>query len=194
MFDELVESSAVKKKTNKGWAVILSDDRSGGVLLVLILIPLIYTQALPKAMLTTLLVAPPPPPPPPPPPSEAVEVVKPVARLITREVDAAARHSEGSRGLQGSGVAARASCRCWRRAGRLVAEVFWAVSAAGASGAAPPPPPPPPKATLAASSWADRCKRQRSLRSRSRSIPLWRARRVFRATLCCTRSSIRMAA
>jgi periplasmic protein TonB len=47
---------------------------------VLILIPLIYTQALPKAMLATLLVAPPPPPPPPPPPVKAV--IKPVARLI----------------------------------------------------------------------------------------------------------------
>ena len=39
------------------------------ILVVLVLIPLIYTQALPKAMLATLLVAPPPPPPPPPPPA-----------------------------------------------------------------------------------------------------------------------------
>jgi protein TonB len=82
MFDELVESSVVKKKTNTGWAVIVSTAVQVCVLVVLILIPLIYTQALPKAMLTTLLIAPPPPPPPPPPPAEAPKVIKPVARLI----------------------------------------------------------------------------------------------------------------
>ena len=85
MFDELVESSAVKKKTNKSWAVTLSVVVQTLILLVLILIPLIYTQALPKAMLSTLLIAPPPPPPPPPPPQAApVKVVKPVARLLTQ--------------------------------------------------------------------------------------------------------------
>ena len=57
MFDELVESSAVRKKTNTGWAVILSTIVQVSILVVLILIPLIYTQALPKAMLTTLLIA-----------------------------------------------------------------------------------------------------------------------------------------
>ncbi len=85
MFDELVESSAVKKKTNKSWAVALSVVVQSLILFVLILIPLIYTQALPKAMLSTLLIAPPPPPPPPPPPQAApVKVVKPVARLLTQ--------------------------------------------------------------------------------------------------------------
>jgi protein TonB len=82
MFDELVESTAVKKKTHTSWAIVLSTIFQVAVLTVLILIPLIYTQALPKAMLTTLLIAPPPPPPPPPPPAEAPKVVKPVARLI----------------------------------------------------------------------------------------------------------------
>src|ERR1700733_13679092 len=72
MFDELVESTSERKKTNKGWAVILSVFVQCGILFVLILIPLIYTQALPKAMLSTLLVAPPPPPPPPPPPVKTV--------------------------------------------------------------------------------------------------------------------------
>src|ERR1700739_4756900 len=82
MFDDLVESGVVRKKTNTGWAVILSTLVQVCVLVILILIPLIYTQALPKAMLTTLLIAPPPPPPPPPPPAEVPKVVKPVARLI----------------------------------------------------------------------------------------------------------------
>ena len=85
MFDELVESSVVKKKTNTSWAVTLSVLDQCGILFVLILIPLIYTQALPKAMLSTLLVAPPPPPPPPPPPAAAPKViVKPVARLLSQ--------------------------------------------------------------------------------------------------------------
>jgi protein TonB len=80
MFNELLESSSEKKKTNTGWSVILSAILQISALLVLILIPLIYTQALPKAMLATLLVAPPPPPPPPPPPVKTI--IKPVARLI----------------------------------------------------------------------------------------------------------------
>ena len=54
-------------------------------MVVLILIPLIYTEALPRAMMATLLVAPPPPPPPPPPPAVVeVKVIKPVARLLTQ--------------------------------------------------------------------------------------------------------------
>src|SRR5258706_7871551 len=42
------------KKTNKGWAVILSGLVQTFILGILILIPLIYTEALPKAMLSTL--------------------------------------------------------------------------------------------------------------------------------------------
>jgi protein TonB len=82
MFDDLLESTVEKKKTNKGWSVILSGIVQALILGVLILIPLIYTEALPKAMLSTLLIAPPPPPPPPPPPAPVKTIVKPVARLI----------------------------------------------------------------------------------------------------------------
>ncbi len=85
MFDELVESNVVAKKTNKSWTIIVSTIVQGLVLGVLILIPLIYTEALPRAMMATLLVAPPPPPPPPPPPQAVeVKVVRPVARLLTQ--------------------------------------------------------------------------------------------------------------
>ena len=82
MFDDLLESTVVKKKTNKSWTVLLSTIVQATILGILILIPLIYTEALPKAMLSTLLIAPPPPPPPPPPPQPVKTVVKPVARLI----------------------------------------------------------------------------------------------------------------
>src|SRR5258706_12749231 len=53
------------------------------LLLILILIPLMYTEALPKAMMATMLTAPPPPPPPPPPPAVAQVVhVKPQVHLM----------------------------------------------------------------------------------------------------------------
>ncbi len=83
MFDDLLESTNEKKKTNKGWGFILSGLVQAFILAILILIPLIYTEALPKAMLSTLLIAPPPPPPPPPPPAVVKTIIKPVARLIT---------------------------------------------------------------------------------------------------------------
>jgi protein TonB len=82
MFDDLLESTNEKKKTNKGWGFILSGIVQAVILAILILIPLIYTEALPKAMLSTLLIAPPPPPPPPPPPQPIKTIIKPVARLI----------------------------------------------------------------------------------------------------------------
>jgi protein TonB len=82
MFDDLLESTSEKKKDNKGWGFVLSGVVQALILGILILIPLIYTEALPKAMLSTLLIAPPPPPPPPPPPAPVKTIVKPVARLI----------------------------------------------------------------------------------------------------------------
>ena len=83
MFDEMVVSSPNPKGTNKPWTVVLSMIFQTAFLAVLILIPLIYTEALPKTMMATLLVAPPPPPPPPPPPM-AVQVVhvKPQVHLM----------------------------------------------------------------------------------------------------------------
>jgi periplasmic protein TonB len=81
MFDDLVESTVSGKKSNTGWGMIVSALVQVLIVGVLILIPLIYTSALPKAFLTTLLVAPPPPPPPPP-PVEAMVKVKPIVHLI----------------------------------------------------------------------------------------------------------------
>ncbi|MGB0035387.1 MAG: energy transducer TonB [Candidatus Acidiferrales bacterium] len=82
MFDDLVISSAQPKKTNKPWTVALSALVQFGIVIIMILIPLIYTEALPKQLLTTFLVAPAPPPPPPPPAAVIQRVIKPVARLI----------------------------------------------------------------------------------------------------------------
>jgi protein TonB len=83
MFEEMVVSSAKGKKTNKPWTVVVSMLLQIGLLAILILIPLIYTEALPKTLMSSILLAPPPPPPPPPPPA-VVQVVKikPVAHLM----------------------------------------------------------------------------------------------------------------
>ena len=73
-------------KTNKGWTVILSFSLQILMIGVFILIPLIYTDTLPKATLTSFLVAPPPPPPPPPPPAAAPQVK--VVKVAPRQFDA----------------------------------------------------------------------------------------------------------
>jgi protein TonB len=48
----------------------------------LVLLPLIFTEALPKGQLTTWLVAPPPPPPPPPPAAPKIEHVQRVSEIV----------------------------------------------------------------------------------------------------------------
>jgi protein TonB len=81
MFDQLVVSSAHGTKTNKPWTVAVSATVQAVVVGILILIPLIYTEALPKGFMNTFLVAPAPPPPPPPPAAPVKAVVRP--RIIT---------------------------------------------------------------------------------------------------------------
>jgi protein TonB len=83
MFEDMVVSSSNPTKTNKPWTVVLSMVAQVVFLGILILIPLIYTEALPKSMTATLLVAPPPPPPPPPPPvATQIVKVKPQVHLM----------------------------------------------------------------------------------------------------------------
>src|ERR1700681_1007078 len=83
MFEQLVVSSPNPSKTNKPWTVVLSMVAQTIFLAILILIPLIYTEALPKTMMATRLPAPPPPPPPPPPPVQTQVVhVKPQVHLM----------------------------------------------------------------------------------------------------------------
>jgi periplasmic protein TonB len=76
MFDQLVISSQGVNRTNKRWTVLFSTAVQFAIIGVMILIPLIYTEALPKSMFSEFLVAPPPPPPPPP-PAQPVKVVRP---------------------------------------------------------------------------------------------------------------------
>lgn len=82
MFEEMVVSTSTNKKTNKPWTVFISMAVQVLFLAILILIPLIYTEALPKTLMSSILLAPPPPPPPPPPPAAVQVIRKPVAHLM----------------------------------------------------------------------------------------------------------------
>jgi len=75
MFNQLVVSGQ-QEGTHKRWTVATSFGVQVIIVGIMILIPLIYTEALPKGMLNTFLVAPAPPPPPPP-PAAPVKVVRP---------------------------------------------------------------------------------------------------------------------
>jgi protein TonB len=82
MFEEMVVSTSTNKKTNKPWTVVISMVFQVLFLAILILIPLIYTEALPKTLMSSILLAPPPPPPPPPPPAPVQVIHKPVQHLM----------------------------------------------------------------------------------------------------------------
>ena len=75
MFEDSLIESGGKLKTRRGRMTFVSFILEAVIVGILILIPLMFTEALPKGMTMTFLAAPPPPPPPPPPPA-AVKIVK----------------------------------------------------------------------------------------------------------------------
>ncbi len=82
MFEDSLIESGGKLKTKRGATTLFSFILQMVLLGVLILIPLLYTEALPKQQLMTFLVAPPPPPPPPPPAAAPIKVVKQIQTEI----------------------------------------------------------------------------------------------------------------
>src|SRR5215475_3138828 len=76
MFEDSLIESGGKLKTRRGWTSLISFILQAMIVGVMILIPLIVTDALPKAQLMTFLAAPPPPPPPPPPAAAPVKIVQ----------------------------------------------------------------------------------------------------------------------
>jgi protein TonB len=77
MFEDSLLESGGRLKTKRGMTTFFSMILQVFLIGLLVLIPLLFTEALPKQQLMTFLVAPPPPPPPPPPPAAApVKVVK----------------------------------------------------------------------------------------------------------------------
>jgi protein TonB len=78
MFEDSLIESGGKLKTKRGAWTFFSFILEAVLVGILVLIPLLFTEALPKTQLMTFLVAPPPPPPPPPPAAAPVHVVKQV--------------------------------------------------------------------------------------------------------------------
>src|ERR1700760_1779790 len=74
MFEDSLIESGGKLRTKRGATTTVSFLVQMGLIGVLVLIPLVFTEALPKQQLMTFLVAPPPPPPPPPPPAATPEI------------------------------------------------------------------------------------------------------------------------
>lgn len=81
MFDYMLESSPVKRARQNPWAYLVSLVFQSLMIGVMILIPLLYTEALPQTMLSSFIVAPPPPPPPPPPAAAPVKRIKRVSLM-----------------------------------------------------------------------------------------------------------------
>ncbi len=64
------------QKKQQGWATMFSFTLQCVIIGLLLLVPLFFTEELPRTQLLTFLVAPPPPPPPPPP------AAQPIARIV----------------------------------------------------------------------------------------------------------------
>src|SRR5262252_8259769 len=75
MFEDSLIESGGKLKTKRGWTSIVSFLLQFMIIGVMVLIPLIFTEALQKTVTLGFLVAPPPPPPPPPPAAAPIKVV-----------------------------------------------------------------------------------------------------------------------
>ena len=76
MFEDSLIESGGRLKTKRGRTSVVAFGIEFMIIGVMVLIPLIFTEALPKQQLMTFLVAPPPPPPPPPPAAAPVKIVK----------------------------------------------------------------------------------------------------------------------
>jgi protein TonB len=145
MFEQTFVDGTVKSRSP--WTVMLSFLFQCLVIGVMILIPLIYTDSLPRATLTSLLVAPPPPPPPPPPPAAAPPKV---VKIIPRQFDAGklmapkeipkniAMIKEDEMPPPSAGVVGVMGGVPGGAPGGVLGGIIGAVAAA-----APPPPPPP---------------------------------------------------
>jgi protein TonB len=115
-----------------------------------ILVPLIYTEALPKAQLMTFLVAPPPPPPPPPPPVAAA-LVKVIRRVTAEDIMRAptvipktiAQIKDEPEHIQTGAMGVVGGVPGGMPGGTLGGVLGSIIGSAAAA----PPPPPPPKTT-----------------------------------------------
>jgi len=82
MFEDSLMESGGKIRTNAKWTTLSSFMIQCGIVAVLVLLPLIFTEALPKGQLNALFILAPPPPPPPPPPPAPPHVVRPGSEVV----------------------------------------------------------------------------------------------------------------
>jgi protein TonB len=132
-------------KTNKSWTVTVSFMVEFVAIGVMILIPLIWTEALPKASLVNFLTAPapPPPPPPPPPPAQVIKVVHVAPRQFNGQTLQAPREIPKQVAMITEDALPPSNI------GAQVGGVDGGIPggtgfSGGGAGFAPPPPPPPP--------------------------------------------------
>jgi protein TonB len=85
MFEDSLMESGGKLRSKQGATTAISFILQILLVGVLVLLPLVFTEALPKQQLMTFLVAPPPPPPPPPPPAATPEIK--IIKKVTTELD-----------------------------------------------------------------------------------------------------------
>lgn len=143
-----------KDTTRKPWTIALGFILQCFSIGILILIPLIYTEALPRQQLMGFLMSPPPPPPPPPPPAAAPPVMaKPVIReiedgrliapkaipktIVMVKEDEVPAPTAGAVGVLGGVPGGVPGGQMGGVLGSIITETN--------RNATPPPPPPPPK-------------------------------------------------
>jgi len=150
MFEFMLESTRYRTRRNP-WAYAVSVLLQTIFLGILILIPLLYTEALPKQELLSWVVAAPPPPPPPPPPAPAVtkRAVRPVSLMEAGKLRAPTRIPEKIADIVETDLPPDAAVGVVGGvpggvAGGQLGGVIGGVIG-GIPKAAPPPPPPPPK-------------------------------------------------
>src|SRR5882672_4251259 len=86
MFEDSLMESGGMIRTNQKLTTAISTTFQLALVGFLVLLPLIFTEALPNAQLTTWLVAPPPPPPPPPPAAPQIQHVQKVSEIVNGEL------------------------------------------------------------------------------------------------------------
>lgn len=86
MFEDSLIESGGKLKTKRGRTSFVAFLIEFMIIGVMVLIPLIFTEALPKGQMMFLLVAPPPPPPPPPPAAAVVHVKQIQTDIVNGEL------------------------------------------------------------------------------------------------------------
>src|SRR5438477_12936778 len=87
MFEDSLIESGGRLRTKRGATTVFSFVLQVALIGVLVLLPLLFTEALPKTQLMTFLVAPPPPPPPPPPAAATpIKVVKIQSEIVNGQL------------------------------------------------------------------------------------------------------------